>query len=140
MPRNTVQQVLLKVSSIFVMIGGLVRLLANQQTFQSFAIGELWAFHPYFTYVYKILGAFVVYAGITMFIIARDPVRYTTILKAWGFCFLFVSMVMLVAGYTLHMSFAHYGVDVIFCLFISVVCFSLGYRRAGPGQRFGDQI
>ena len=124
-----VPQVLLKIFSVLIVIGGLVRLVANRQTFQSFTIGELWVSHPYFSYVYRVLGAFVVYSGATMFVIAHAPFRYATILKVCGFCFLFVSMVMFVAGYTLHMTLVHYAFDFLFCVSVATVCFLLGYQR-----------
>lgn len=130
MHKEVAQQVLLKVFSVLIVFGGLVRLVANRQTFGSFMIEELWVSHPYFIYIYRILGAFVVFAGITMFVISMDPVSYRRILRVWGYCFLFISIVMLIAGYSLHMSFIHYAFDFIFCFFIAVVCFSFTKHRA----------
>ena len=126
MHKKTVHQVLLKVFSVFVVIGGLVRLVANQQTFQSFMIGELWVSHPYFVYIYRVLGAFVIFAGVTIFMISQDPARYAKILRVWGFCLLLIGAVMGVAGYVLGMSLLHYVIDSLFIFIIAVLCFSLG--------------
>ncbi|MGB7054626.1 MAG: hypothetical protein WBE28_04825 [bacterium] len=130
MHKKVAQQVLLKVFSVLIVLGGLVRLVANRQTFHSFMIEELWVSHPYYIYIYRILGAFVVFTGITMFVISLDPVTYRRILGVWGYCFLFISIVMLIAGHSLHMSFIYYAFDFIFCFFIAVVCFSLAKHRA----------
>ena len=126
MQKKVAQQVALRILSILVIIGGLVRLVANAQTFQSFMIGELWISHPYFIYIYRMLGAFVVSTGVTMFIIAHDPVRYAIILKVWGFCFLFVAIIMFLVGYFLRMTFIHYAFDFTFCVLIALTCFSFG--------------
>ena len=129
MHKKVAHQVLLKVISVLIVFGGLVRLVANRQTFQSFMIEELWVPHPYFIYVYRILGAFTVFTGITMFVTSHDPIRYVRVLRVWGFCFLFISIVMFIAGYSLHMSFLHYAFDFIFCFLIALVCFSFGTQR-----------
>jgi hypothetical protein len=127
--KKVVQQVMLKVFSVLIILGGLVRLVASRQTFQSSMIEELWMSHPYFIYTYRILGAFVIFTGITMFVISLDPVSYRRILMVCGYCFLFISIVMLIAGYSLHMSSMHYAFDFIFCFFIAVICFSFAKNR-----------
>jgi hypothetical protein len=126
MQRKVVPQVLLKIFSVLIVFGGLIRLVASQQTFQSFMIEELWVSHPYFLYIYRILGAFVVLAGITMFVMSRNPVHYSRILKLWSLCFLFIGIVMFIAGFLLNMSFLHYAFDFIFCFVIAAVLFFLG--------------
>jgi hypothetical protein len=127
-----VTQVLLKVFSLFMIFGGLVRLVANEQTFQSFMIGELWTFHPYFIYIYRVLGAFVIFTGVTIFMISQDPLRYAGILRVCGLCFLLISCVMGVAGYVLGMSLLHYAIDSFFVFIIALICFSLGTK---PGRK-----
>ncbi len=129
MPKKVALQLVLKVISILLIIGGLVRLIATRQTFQSFMINELWVPQAYFIYIYRVLGAFVVFAGITMFVISQDPFRYSRVLQVWGVCFLFIGTVMFIAGYSLHMSLLHYAFDVIFCFIIAAVCFLSGKQR-----------
>ena len=134
MHNKVVLPVLLKICAVFIVFGGLVRLVATQQTFQSFMIDELWVSHPYFVYVYRVLGAFVILVGITLFLISQDPVRYARILRVWGICFLLVGCVMLVAGYFLKLSILHYSVDAIFVFIIAVLCLSLGTRTVHKGN------
>ena len=128
MHKKLAQQAILQVFSVLIVLGGLVRLIANRQTFQSFTIEELWVAHPYFVYVYRVLGAFVVLVGVTTFVISRDLVRYAGILRVWGFCFLLVSCVMLLAGYFMRLSLLHYAIDLLFTFIIAVLCLSLGTR------------
>ncbi|KPK72281.1 hypothetical protein AMJ87_05220 [candidate division WOR_3 bacterium SM23_60] len=125
MHKNAALQIILKVVSVLITVGGAVRLVANKQTFQSFLIGELWVDHSYFVYIYRVLGAFSVFVGITVFCVAQDPAQYSRLFKVWGLCFLFIAIVMFLAGYFLHMSFVHYGFDFAFCVLIALVCFSL---------------
>ena len=125
MHKNAVLQIILKVVSVLIILGGAVRLVASRQTFQSFLIGELWIGNSYFVYVYRVLGAFSIFAGITIFCVAQNPDQYSRLLKVWGFCFLFIAIVMFLTGYVLHMSFVHYGFDFTFCVLIALVCFSL---------------
>lgn len=105
--------------------GGAVRLFAGRTIFESFLIGELWSSHPYFIYIYRVLGAFVIFAGIVVFMIARAPLRYKLLLKACSFCFSFIACVMLVGGLLLRMSLLHYAFDVTFCIIIAWLCFLL---------------
>lgn len=129
MHKRVAQQVLLKIFSVFIVLGGLVRLVANQETFQSFMIGELWVSHPYFVYVYRVLGAFVILVGVTIFVMSQDPLRYARILRVWGFCFLLVSCVMTLAGFLLGLSLLHFVIDSVFAFIIAVSCLSLGRRQ-----------
>jgi hypothetical protein len=123
MRNRSAQQAILKVLSILMLFGGFVRLVAGRQTFRSFMIEELWVPHPYFIYIYRVLGAFVIFTAVTLFVIARDPIRYAKILKVGGFFFAFVGLVMLIAGYSLHMSLLHYAFDFLFCFLIALLCF-----------------
>ena len=129
MAAKSAQQVVLKVLAILMIVGGAVRLLANQGTFQSFMIDNLWVSHPYFVYIYRVLGAFVVLAGVILYMIGRDPVRYASMLQAVAFCFSLIGVVMVIAGYALKMAFMHYAFDFFFSFLVSVVCFSLSVRR-----------
>ena len=106
-----------------------MRLVANESTFQSFLIGDLWASHPYFLYIYRILGAFVLLIGITLFIIARDPEKYSLILKTWGVSFFLIGVLMFFAGYFIRLSLVHYLPDLAFCFIVGFVCLVAGKRR-----------
>ena len=131
MNNDRVPQLVLKVLSVFMIFGGVVRLFADRRIFESFLIGELWSFHPYFTYIYRVLGAFVVFAGIALYMIVRDPLQHAKSLKVCGFCFILISCVMFLSGLLLRMSLLHYAFDVIFCIVIAWMSFVLSNRRAG---------
>lgn len=122
-------QIGLKLISVLLILGGLVRLMATRPIFQSFMIDELWVSHPYFLYIYRVLGAFVVFTGVTMFVMSQEPARYVRLLRLWGICFLFIGIVMFIAGNMLHMSLLHYAFDFIFCFIVSGVCFLSGKQR-----------
>lgn len=129
MIKKGVLEIVLKFVSILLVLGGFVRLFATRQTFQSFMIAELWASHPYFLYIYRVLGAFVVFTGVTMFVMSQESARYTRLLTLWGLCFLFIGIVMLIAGHMLHMSLLHYAFDFVFCFIIAAACFLSGKKR-----------
>jgi hypothetical protein len=125
MNNNKALQLTLKVFSVFMIFGGTVRLFAGRTMFESFLIGELWSSHPYFIYIYRVLGAFVIFAGIVVFVIARAPLRYDQLLKACGLCFSVIACVMLLGGLLLRMSLLHYAFDVTFCVILTWLCFLL---------------
>lgn len=106
-----------------------MRLVANRITFQSFLIEELWVTHPYFIYIYRILGAFVVLVGVTLFIIASDPDRYAVILRAWGIGFLVICIIMFSAGWLVRLSIIHYLPDFSFCFVVGSICIWLSKRH-----------
>jgi hypothetical protein len=129
MHRKTTKQIALYVISVLVMFGGLMRLVANRITFQSFLIEQLWVNQPYFIYVYRVLGAFVLLAGVTLFIMASDPDRYRVILKAWGIGFLVICIIMFSAGWFVHLSIIHYLPDFSFCFIVGILCVLLGKQQ-----------
>ncbi|MDH4210899.1 MAG: hypothetical protein OEV79_05575 [candidate division WOR-3 bacterium] len=131
MKNNKAPQLILKIISVLIMFGGGVRLFAERKIFESFLIDELWSSHPYFIYIYRVLGGFVVSAGVMLFTIARDPIRYEKSLQVSGFCFSFIACVMFLSGLLLKMSFLHYAFDFVFCLITAWVCFALYKQNAG---------
>lgn len=126
MQGNNGKRIALRVVSVLMVFGGVVRLFATKGTFQSFLIGDLWISHPYFTYIYRVLGAFVIFAGMTIFTMAQEPTRYARLLKICGLCFSIIALVMFIAGFLLRMFFTHYAFDVVFCIIAALVCFSFG--------------
>ncbi|UCD05856.1 MAG: hypothetical protein JSV98_01070 [candidate division WOR-3 bacterium] len=130
MNNNKAPQFTLKVFSVFMIFGGTIRLLAERRIFESFLIGELWSSHPYFIYIYRVLGAFVIFAGIVVFMIARAPLRYKQLLKACSLCFIFIACVMFLGGLLLRMSLLHYAFDVTFCIILAWLCFVLSKNNS----------
>jgi hypothetical protein len=124
-------QLILKVISVLTISGGAVRLIAGRNTFDSFLIGALWSYHPYFIYIYRVLGAFVIFAGFMLFMLANSPGRYRYLIGACGFCFSFIACVMLLSGLLLKMELLHYICDFVFCVIIAWVCFALHKQNTG---------
>lgn len=135
MRSNIVRRAILRFFSLLVIFGGLVRLVANRSTFQSFLIGELWTSHPYFIYIYRLLGAFVLLIGVTLFIIASDPEKYALVLRTWGISFFVIGVLMLFAGYFVRLSLVHYLPDFAFCFIVGFVCMVVGKRRSEGSKK-----
>lgn len=121
---TTAKSLILKVIAVLFILGGAVRLIANRATFQSFLIGQLWSSHPYAIYIYRVLGAFVIFVGTSLFIAAQNPKQYAVLLKIWSFGFAFVGVVMLLAGMLLRLSVMHYAPDFVFCFIIAIVLYA----------------
>ncbi|KPK62225.1 hypothetical protein AMJ83_11430 [candidate division WOR_3 bacterium SM23_42] len=135
MRSNIVRRAILRFFSLLVIFGGLVRLVANRSTFQSFLIGELWTSHPYFIYIYRLLGALVLLIGVTLFIIASDPQKYALVLRTWGISFFVIGVLMLFAGYFVRLSLVHYLPDFAFCFIIGFVCMVVGKGRSEGSKK-----
>lgn len=135
MRSDIVRRAILRFFSLLVIFGGLVRLIANRSTFQSFLIGELWTSHPYFIYIYRLLGAFVLLIGVTLFIIASDPEKYALVLRTWGISFFVIGVLMLFAGYFVRLSLVHYLPDFAFCFIVGFVCMVVGKRRSEGSKK-----
>lgn len=129
MNESNARQGILKVISVLILIGGLVRLFAGRKIFESFLISELWSSHPYFIYVYRVLGSFVVFVGAMLFMIAHDSHRNAKLLAVCGYSFSFIACVMFLNGLFLKISFLHYAFDFSFCIIVACVCFSLSRQR-----------
>ena len=125
MKGNRTLQFALRILSALTIFGGVVRLFAGRNTFESFAIGELWTSQPYFIYIYRVLGAFVIFLGIVLFVLANEPYRYRSVIRTFGLCFAFAACVMLLSGLFLKMAFLHYAFDLAFCMVVAVVCFAI---------------
>lgn len=122
------KKIIFRILSILFIFGGAARLFANRQVFRSFLIEELWSPHIYFVYIYRVLGAFVLFVGFTLFIISKDPSHYAKIIKTWSLGFLLIGMVMLFAGYFLRLSLIYYTPDFIFCFILATIFFVIAKR------------
>jgi len=60
----TMNKTILRIIAIMFIFGGVVRLFANQYLFEAFGMDSLWPGHPYFIYIYSVLGAFVILTGL----------------------------------------------------------------------------
>jgi len=120
---------ILRILSILFLLGGLIRILADEYIFSLFHMGHLWTGHPYFLYCYKVLGGFVMLTGFVLYFISKDLRRYYPLLKPFGTGFLIIGIVMALTGYIVNLSLVFYLPDFLFC-FILVVLFQYIRRKA----------
>jgi hypothetical protein len=108
----------LLIISLILMIGGIGRLVANEAIFRAFHMGHLWLNQPFAWYNYKLLGVFVLWMGIILFVCSRDVVRYRGIIRASILGLLFFLVVSLVAGFASGLEIQYFLVDSIFSLIL----------------------
>jgi hypothetical protein len=111
------KRILLIVSLAF-MLGGIVRLFANETVFRLFAMEHLWSGDPFFIYVYKLLGVFVLWMGILLFVSSRDVIRYRGIIRGSILGLLLFFVVSLLTGLSVGLELRYFLVDSIFSLIL----------------------
>ncbi len=121
-------KILLIISLAFI-LGGIGRLLANEKVFRFFQMEHLWLNDPFFVYIYKLLGVFVLWMGILLFICSQDVQRYKGMIlgSILGLGLFFV--VSLLTGFSAGLELLYFIVDSIFSLFLIVVLYLI-YRKA----------
>lgn len=112
---------ILLIISIAFLIGGIVRLLANESVFRIFRMEHLWSGEPFFIYIYKLLGVFVIWVGIILFICSRDIVRYKSIIIGSMIGLALFFLVSLLTGLATGLGLQFFLVDSIFALFLIFV-------------------
>ena len=113
---------LLTISLLF-MLGGIVRLVANESVFRIFAMEHLWSGDPFFVYVYRLLGAFVVWMGILLVVASQDIIRYRGIIRGSILGLLLFFVVSLWTGLATGLGLQYFLVDSIFSLFLAVLLY-----------------
>ena len=110
-------KVLLIISLAF-FIGGIGRLLANESIFRVFRMEHLWSGEPFFIYIYRLLGVFVIWVGVILFICSKDVIRYRGIITGsiLGLALFFV--VSLLTGLVTGLGFQFFLVDSLFSLLL----------------------
>lgn len=116
---------LIRIFSVMMIAGGIVRILAGENTFALFGIGQLWIEEPYALYIYRILGAFVIFTGVSVYAASGDPVRYRKILQLWAYLLLMTGGVMLVTGLALNIPWIFSLPDYLFVFTIAALIFAL---------------
>jgi len=126
--QNSKSKILLIISLAF-MLGGIGRLLANESVFRFFQMKHLWLDDPFFVYIYKLVGVFVIWIGIFLFISSQDVQRYKGMVlgSILGLALFFV--VSLLTGFFAGLEYLYFIVDSIFSLFLIVVLYLI-YRKA----------
>lgn len=113
-------KIIFRVISLALIFGGLVRLIATESIFELFGMASLWTDHSYFKYIYKVLGAFVIFMGMLMFSISRDIEKYIGIFNTFKWGFVVIGLTMLITGYLVHLPLVYYAPDFIFCFTIVI--------------------
>jgi len=109
--------------SIAFLIGGIVRLLANETIFRVFRMEHLWSGEPFFVYIYKLLGVSVIWAGIILLICSKDVVKYRSIIIGSMIGLALFSLVSLLTGFFTGLGLRFFLVDSIFALFLVFVLY-----------------
>lgn len=113
------QKIILQIIALILIFGGVVRLLANEATFEIFKMGNLWVDDKYFIYIYRVLGAFVILTGFLFFSISRNIEKNVNVLNTMKWGLILVGTTMAIAGYHIRLPFLYYSPDFIFCYAIS---------------------
>jgi hypothetical protein len=126
-------KILLIVSLAFI-IGGIGRLLANENLFRFFQMEHLWLNDPFFVYIYKLLGVFVLWMGILLFISSQDVQRYKGMILGSILGLGLFLVVSLVTGFSVGLELLYFIVDSVFSLFLIVVLFLI-YRNLPHSEK-----
>ena len=116
---------LIRIFSVLMIAGGIVRIFAGEKTFVLFGIGQLWLETPYALYIYRILGAFVIFAGASVYAVSGDLVRYRKILLLWAYLLLMTGGVMLASGLSLNILWIFSLPDYLFVFVLAVLIFAV---------------
>ena len=112
--------------AITLLVGGTIRIFATRALFGAFGIGDLWMQTPYATYIYRVLGGFVVLTGILMKVVSGDPSRHGKFLKGYAVGFAMIGVVMVLAGLTTGLSSRYYLPDPVYCFLIAALVWYAG--------------
>lgn len=113
-----VKVILLRFVAVTLLVGGAVRVFATRTLFEAFGIGALWMETPYSVYIYRVLGALVVLAGIVLMIIGGAPEKYRGVLRGYALGFAIIGAVMVAAGLTSGLPLRYYLPDPAYCFLI----------------------
>lgn len=111
------RKILLIISLLFI-IGGVMRLLANNSVFKIFGIASIWCDEPFFLYVYRLLGVFVIWVGIMLYIGSKDIIRYKGVIRGSILALILFFVVSLLTGLSVGLELRFFVVDSIFSLFL----------------------
>jgi hypothetical protein len=116
----------LRIVAATLILGGVMRLVANRAVFEAFGIGALWPEVPYSVYIYRVLGAFVLLSGILLMTIAQKLEKYRLLLKMYALGFAVIGLVMLIAGLTVGLPYRYYLPDPVYCFILAFVLWRAG--------------
>ena len=122
------KKIVLQIISVLFIIGGVVRLFANKYLFALFLMEELWTDHLYFIYIYRVLGAFVIFTGFMLFTISKNLKLYSTIFPALSIGFIIIGLVMIISGSLLNLPLMFFMMDFLFCFIVAWYFYNLRAR------------
>jgi hypothetical protein len=110
---------ILQVLSILFIVGGIIRIIANRNLFAIFQMDDLWTDHLYFIYIYRVLGAFVIFTGLLLFAVSKNLKLYANLLPVLSAGFIIIGLVMLITGSLLQLPLMFYVMDFVFCFIVA---------------------
>jgi hypothetical protein len=110
---------ILKILSILFIVGGIVRLLAGKDLFEFFFMEALWSDHHYFIYIYRVLGAFVIFTGLILFVVSKNIKHFAPLFPALAIGFALTGMIMLLSGLAVELPLIFYLPDFVFCFIMA---------------------
>ena len=111
----------LRIVAVTLLLGGVMRLFATRSVFEAFGIGAVWMETPYATYIYRVLGGFVILAGIVLMIMARAPEKYSDLLKGTAVGFAVIGLVMAASGVVVGLPYRYCLPDPVYCLLVALL-------------------
>ncbi len=113
----------LKVIALTLIGLGLLRIFANEATFELFRNKDLWFSDVMMLYLFKATGGFILFHGIIFYSISKEFVRFRSLFGPYSFGLLIAGTVMLVAGYLNFLPVWIYVSDALICYVLSLFCF-----------------
>jgi len=117
------KRTILRIISLAFMLGGIGRLVANEGVFRIFQMEHLWSSEPFFIYNYKLLGVFVLWIGMILFVCSKDVVRYKGVIRGSILGLLLFFVVSLWAGFATGLGLKFFLVDSIFSWILIVLLY-----------------
>jgi len=114
---------ILRFVSLALLILGIIRIFANQSTFEYFRNGDLWPNEILLQYLFKATGGFILFHAIMFFGISRDMVRYRSLFGPYALALFVSGTAMLIVGYLNFLPIWLYGSDALICYLLAIFCF-----------------
>ncbi|MFP4469581.1 MAG: hypothetical protein ACLFPE_02785 [Bacteroidales bacterium] len=115
--------ILIRIFSILMITGGVVRIFAGERLFVMCGIGHLWIGNAYGLYIYRVLGAFVIFAGATVYLAAGDLHRYRKMIRLWIFLLILTGVTMLISGISSRIFWIYTLPDYLFMFVLALLLF-----------------
>ncbi len=112
----------LQVVALALIALGLLRIFANEATFELFRNKDLWFGDITMLYLFKATGGFILFHGIIFYSISKELVRFRSLFGPYAFGLLIAGTVMLVAGYLNFLPVWIYVSDALICYILSIFC------------------